>query len=26
VARFRVGTATAAQEVTALVDFDGYWE
>jgi hypothetical protein len=26
VARFRVGTATASQEVTALVDFDGYWE
>lgn len=24
--RFRIGTATAAQEVTYTVDFDGYWE
>ncbi len=26
VVRFRVGTATASQEVTYTVDFDGYWE
>ena len=24
--RFRIGTATASQEVTYLVAFDGYWE
>ena len=24
--RFRVGTATALQEVSYLVAFDGYWE
>lgn len=24
--KFRVGTATASQEVTYTVDFDGYWE
>lgn len=24
--RFRIGTATASQEVTALIDVDGYWE
>jgi hypothetical protein len=24
--RFRIGTATAAQEVTYLIAFDGYWE
>lgn len=24
--RFRIGTATASQEVTYTVDFDGYWE